>query len=249
VVVALLGGVLLALPVVGLLARVPWTDLPARLNDAAVRAAIGLSLWTSLAATGIAVGLGVPIAWVLARSTLRIRTLLRVLAVLPVVLPPVVGGVALLSAFGRDRPVGRVLEAVFGVRLPFSAAGVVVAEAFIAIPFVVLAVEGGLRAADRRLEEAAATLGAGPGRVARRITLPLVMPAIGAGALLAWARALGEFGATITFAGNVRGRTETVPLAVYSLLERDPASAMALSLVLLVVCAAVLVGLRGRWLA
>jgi molybdate transport system permease protein len=168
---------------------------------------------------------------------------------LPIVLPPVVGGVALLLAFGRRGLVGRWLEQLFGITLPFTTAGAVLAETFVAMPFFVLTVEGALQGMDHRLEEAARTLGAGPWTVFRRVTLPLVRPSLVAGAVLCWARALGEFGATITFAGNFPGRTQTIPLAVYVALESRPQAGIVLSLVLLGVSLAILVALRRRWLA
>jgi molybdate transport system permease protein len=167
----------------------------------------------------------------------------------PLVLPPVVGGVALLLALGRSGLVGQWLYRWTGLTLPFTTTGVVVAEAFVALPFLVISVEGALRAADLRYEDAAATLGASRWTTFRRVTLPLVAPGIGAGAVLCWARALGEFGATITFAGNYPGRTQTMPLAVYLALENDPQAAIVLSLVLLVVSVLVLAGLRGRWVS
>jgi molybdate transport system permease protein len=166
---------------------------------------------------------------------------------LPMVLPPVVGGVALLLAFGRRGLVGAWLDRAFDIQLPFTLAAAVLAETFVAMPFLVLAAEGGFRQVDRRLEEAAATLGAGRLRVFARITLPLAAPALIAGTALCWARALGEFGATITFAGNLPGRTQTLPLAVYIALETQPEVAFALSLVLLGVAVAVLVTLREHW--
>jgi molybdate transport system permease protein len=172
----------------------------------------------------------------------------RALVTVPLVLPPVVGGLALLLAFGRNGLAGRYLDSWFGITLPFSTLGVVVAETFVAMPFLVVTVEGALRSADRELEEAAATLGAGRLTVFARITLPLVAPSLLAGSVLCWARALGEFGATITFAGNYPGTTQTMPLAVYNALETDPQSAVALSLVLLLVAAGVLALLRNRWL-
>jgi molybdate transport system permease protein len=238
----------LLLPLVGLLLRAPWADLPRVLAQAQALEALRLSLVTSTLATVAAIVLGVPLAWVLARARLPGISLLRALVMLPLVLPPVVGGVALLLALGRVGFVGRWLDAWFGVTLPFTTAGVVVAETFVAMPFLVVAVEGALRTADAGLEEAAATLGAGPVTVFRRVTLPLVAPSLGAGAVLCWARALGEFGATITFAGNSPGRTQTMPLAVYLALESDPEAAIALSLVLLLVSVAVLALLRDRWL-
>jgi molybdate transport system permease protein len=192
--------------------------------------------------------LGVPLAWVLARTHARGTALLRALVLLPLVLPPVVGGVALLEALGRRGIVGRRLDDWFGVTLPFTTAGVIVAETFVAMPFLVISVEGALRSADHELEEAAATLGASRTTVFRRVTLPLVAPSVAAGAVLCWARALGEFGATITFAGNYPGTTQTMPLAVYNALESDPQSAVALSLVLLAVAVVVLAALRERWL-
>jgi molybdate transport system permease protein len=200
------------------------------------------------AATVISVVLGVPLAWVLARARTRGISVLRALVTLPLVLPPVVGGVALLLAFGRQGVLGRPLDALTGVTLPFTTAGVVVAETFVAMPFLVVTVEGAFRAADRGYEEAAATLGASRLTVFRRVTLPLVGPSLVAGTVLCWARALGEFGATITFAGSFPGRTQTMPLAVYLALQSDPEAAIALSLVLLLVSVAVLGGLRDRWL-
>jgi molybdate transport system permease protein len=192
--------------------------------------------------------LGVPLAWLLARSHGRWAGLLRALVTLPLVLPPVVGGVALLLALGRRGIVGRYLDAWFGVTLPFTTTGVVIAEAFVAMPFLVVTVEGALRSADPGLAEAAATLGSRPFATFRRVTLPLIAPSLLAGGVLSWARALGEFGATITFAGNFPGRTQTMPLAVYVAWERDPDAAIALSLVLLLVSVAVLVLMRDRWL-
>jgi len=190
----------------------------------------------------------VPLAWVLARTRFPGLALIRALVTLPLVLPPVVGGLALLLAFGRNGIIGRYLDDWFGITLPFTTAGVIVAETFVAMPFLVITVEGALRSADLGLEEAATTLGASRLMVFRRITLPLVGPSLLAGAVLCWARALGEFGATITFAGNFPGTTQTMPLAVYNALETDPEAAVALSLVLLVVAVAILAALRDRWL-
>lgn len=246
---ALLGLAFLVLPLAGLLARAPWSDLPDQLTSAEVWQALRLSLVTATIATAVVLVLGVPLAWLLARTDFPGRGLVRALVTLPLVLPPVVGGVALLLALGRNGIAGRWLDSAFGVTLPFSTAGVVVAEAFVAMPFLVISVEGTLRAADPRYEEAATTLGASRFTAFRRVTLPLIAPGIAAGAVLAWARALGEFGATITFAGNFPGRTQTMPLAVYLALQSDPAAAIALSLVLLAVSVAVLAGLRDRWMA
>lgn len=246
---ALLGLAFLILPLVGLLVRAPWNGLSEQLTSTAVWDALRLSLISATAATAVSLVLGVPLAWLLARTELPGRRVIRALVTLPLVLPPVVGGVALLLVLGRRGIVGSWLDSAFGITLPFTTTGVVIAEAFVAMPFLVISVEGALRAADPRYEEAAATLGASRLTAFRRVTLPLIAPGIAAGAVLAWARALGEFGATITFAGNFPGRTQTMPLAVYLAMESDPQAAIALSLVLLVVSVAVLVGLRDRWLS
>ncbi|WBB80735.1 ABC transporter permease [Micromonospora sp. WMMD882] len=244
---ALLGLIFLVLPLVGLLVRTPWTELPQRLAEPAVLTALRLSLVSATLATVLCLLLGVPLAWLLARVRFPGRRLARALVTVPLVLPPVVGGVALLLVFGRRGLIGGWLDATFGVTLPFTTAGVVLAEAFVAMPFLVIAVEGALRGADRRYEEAAATLGAGRWTTFTRVTLPLVAPGVVAGAVLCWARALGEFGATITFAGNFPGTTQTMPLAVYLALETDLEAAIVLSVVLLAVSVTILAALRDRW--
>ncbi|MGA5647348.1 molybdate ABC transporter permease subunit [Microbacterium sp. NPDC088796] len=244
---ALVGLAFLLVPLLALVVRAPWRDLPEQLTSPAVWDALRLSLVCATTATALSLAVGVPLAWLLARTDFPGRSLVRALVTLPLVLPPVVGGVALLLALGRNGIVGRLLDEWFGVTLPFTTAGVVLAETFVALPFLVISVEGTLRAADPRFEEAAATLGASRFTAFRRVTLPLIAPGVAAGAVLAWARALGEFGATITFAGNFPGRTQTMPLAVYLALQNDPAAAIALSLVLLAVSVAVLAGLRDRW--
>lgn len=248
VVPALLGLCFLVLPLAGLILRAPWTTLPRRLAEPAVLAALRLSLQTATLATVVCLVLGVPLAWLLARVEFTGRRLVRALVTVPLVLPPVVGGVALLLVLGRQGLIGSWLDRTFGITLPFTTAGVVVAEAFVAMPFLVIAVEGALRGADTRYEEAAATLGAGRWTTFRRVTLPLVAPGVAAGAVLCWARALGEFGATITFAGNYPGRTQTMPLAVYLALETDVQAAIVLSLVLLAVSVVILASLRDRWI-
>jgi molybdate transport system permease protein len=245
---ALLAVLFLLAPLAGLLVRAPWRGLGRLLADRYVAEALRLSLLSATLATVVAVLLGVPLAYVLARGRTPGLRLLRAVVTLPLVLPPVVGGVALLLAFGRRGLLGRWLYALTGLSLPFSTAGVVVAETFVAMPFLVVAVEGALRSADPGLEEAAETLGATRLAVLWRVTLPLVAPSVAAGAVLCWARALGEFGATITFAGSLPGTTQTMPLAVYQALQTDPEAAIALSLVLLVVSVAVLAALRERWL-
>ncbi|CCH30050.1 molybdate ABC transporter permease subunit [Actinosynnema sp. NPDC047251] len=245
---ALLGLGFLLVPLVGLLVRAPWSTLPDRLLSAEVGEALRLSLVCASLATVVCLVLGIPLAWLLARADVPGRGLLRALVTVPLVLPPVVGGVALLLVLGRRGVIGQYLDAWFGISLPFTTAGVVVAEAFVAMPFLVISVEGALRAADPRFEEAAATLGASRWLTFRRVTLPSITPGVVAGAVLCWARALGEFGATITFAGNFPGETTTMPLAVYLALETEPEAAIVLSLVLLVVSVGVLAGLRDRWI-
>jgi len=230
---------LVVLPLGGLLAKAPWRGLAHQIAQPAARQALGLSLECSLGALAVCLVTGVPLAWVLARTRLPGRSLIRAVVLVPMVMPPVVGGVALLFAFG--------LGGLLPVRLPFTTAGAVTAEAFVALPFLVLATEAGLRQVDARYEEAAAALGAGPWARFRHVTLPLVAPSLAAGAAVCWARALGEFGATITFAGSLPGRTRTLPLAVYTALETDRDAALALSVVLLAVSVAVIAGLRGRW--
>ena len=237
-----------ALPFLGLLWRVPWGDAWSLLSEQSSIDALKLSLVCSLSATVVSIVLGVPLAWLLARVGFPGRGFVRALCVLSMVLPPVVGGVALFAAFGRRGVVGGPLYDWFGIRLAFSTVGVIMAETFVSMPFLVLSVEAGLRGLDRRPEDAARTLGASRWYAFRRVTLPAIRPALVAGAVLAWARALGEFGATITFAGNLPGTTQTMPLAVYLALETDTGQAIVLSLVLIVVSFGVLLALRDRWL-
>lgn len=244
---AVLAAAFLLLPLVALVVRAPWGSLPTHLASPEVREALRLSLLCALLATGCCLLLGVPLAWVLARTRFPGQRLLRALVTVPLTLPPVVGGVALLLLLGRRGLLGRHLEAGFGITLPFTTAAVVLAETFVALPYLVIAVEGALRGLDGRHEEAAATLGASRLRVFRRITLPMVAPGLSAGAVLCFARALGEFGATMTFAGSFPGVTRTMPVAVYLALETDPDAAIVMSLVLLAVSVLALVGLRHRW--
>jgi molybdate transport system permease protein len=234
------GVAFLALPLLGVLVRAPWSDLGHLLTTSATLTALRLSLECSLGALAISVAVGVPLAWVLARREFPGKAMVRALVTVPLVLPPVVGGVALLLAFGR--------RGLIPLHLAFTTWGAMAAEAFVAMPFLILTVEGAIASLDDRYEQVAATLGSRPLATFRRVTLPLVMPGLAAGAALAWARALGEFGATITFAGNFPGRTQTMPLAVYLALQNDPDAAISLSLVLLAVSIAVLAGLRDRWM-
>jgi len=235
-------------PFVALLQRTPWSDLGDLVGRPVVTDALRLSLTTAFTATAIALLIGIPLAWMLARTDVPGRSAVRALVILPMVLPPVVGGAALLFAFGRRGLFGGPVYDATGFLLPFSTWGVVAANTFVAMPFLVLTVESGLRASDPRYEDAAATLGASRWTIFRRVTLPHAAPSIIAGAVLCWARALGEFGATVTFAGNLQGRTQTMPLAVYLALESDRDAAIAISLVLIVVSLAVLLPLRDRWL-
>jgi molybdate transport system permease protein len=247
---AAIGVLFLGLPILGLMKRVVWSSLWSQLTDAATLEALRISLYASVCATAIALVLGLPLAWVLARMQFKTRRVIRALILLPMVLPPVVGGVALLGAYGKSNGLlGGVLNDLFGIQLTYSLWGVVIAEAFVALPFLVLALEGGLRAIDAKYEESAAVMGAGDYSRFRLVVLPLLRPSLAAGLLLAWARALGEFGATITFAGNIQGRTQTTPLAVYSMLESNPEGAYALSFLLVAVCVGVLIGLRDRWIS
>ncbi|MDT0377932.1 ABC transporter permease [Streptomyces sp. DSM 42041] len=237
----------LALPLVGILARTPWPDLAANLTAPATTQALRLSLLVSFSALGLSLLLGVPLAWLLARARFPGKAVVRSLVLLPMVLPPTVGGVALLLAFGRRGLLGPWLYDTFGVTLPFSTAGAVVAATFVAMPFLVISLEGAIGGLRPRYEETAASLGATPVRVFLTVTLPMVAPGLLAGAALTWARALGEFGATITFAGNLPGTTQTLPLKVYLLLQGQPETATSVSLLLLVIAMGVLVALRGRW--
>ncbi len=247
-VLAIVGAAFLALPVVALVIRAPWSTAWRELSSSGAWTALRLSVVVSLFAAGLCLVFGLPLAWVLARSAVPGRALLRGLVLLPLVLPPVVGGIGLLAALGRSGLLGRFLDRM-GVELPFTTAGAVVATTFVALPLAILATEAGFRSLDVRLEDAATTLGASRWYVFRRVTLPLIRPQLAAGLILAWARALGEFGATITFAGNLAGRTQTLPLAVYQTRVTDPGGAVLISLVLVALSIAVFVGLRHRLVA
>ena len=240
--------IFISLPVVGLLQRTPWSSLDELLSRESVIQPLLLSLLVSVIAALVVVVIGTPLAWTMARVDLPGRRIVRALVLLPMVLPPVVGGTALLFALGRRGLIGQWLDRWFGLTLPFTTLGAVVAAVFVALPFYVIAVEGALESGSDELEQMAGTLGAEPMRVLHRITLPRLLPAMGAGMALAWARALGEFGATITFAGNLPGRTQTLPLATFLALESDTEEAMALSLVMLIVSLAVLIPMRDRWM-
>jgi molybdate transport system permease protein len=235
------------LPLVGLLWRAPWSDLSTTLTDSTVLRALRVSIIASVGALIACLILGVPLAWVLARVSFPGRSIVRGLVLVPMVLPPVVGGVALLLAFGPRGLLGGTLE-FFGITVPFTTVATVVAATFVSLPFLVLAVEAAIASVDSDLEDVASTLGGSPWYVFRTVTLPLVRPAVISGATLAWARSLGEFGATITFAGSIAGVTQTMPLAVYQILPTNPDAALTLSLLLLAISASVIITLRSTWL-
>ncbi len=235
--------VLLGLPLLGLLFRVEPAQLILRLGEPAVLDALRLSLITSTAAALVVVVLGLPLAYLLAQGPFRGRRLLETLVDLPMVLPPTVAGLALLLAFGRMGLAGRALGS-FGVSLPFTTLAVVVAQVFMSVPFFVHAARAGFASVDRRYREAAATLRAPEPVVFLRVLVPLSLPSLLAGAGMSWARALGEFGATIIFAGNYPGRTQTMPLGVYVALQQDVELAVTLSLILVAMSVTLLVGLR-----
>ena len=239
---------LLALPIVGLLQRAPWSSIVERLTSAEILDAIRVSLIVSISAAALCVVLGLPLAWVLARREGTMIAVLRVLVLLPMVLPPVVGGTALLFALGRRGLFGEWLDRWFGITLPFTTAGAVIAATFVALPFFVTTVESALRDDGPDLDEAAAAAGASPWQTFVHVTLPVLRPSIAAGVALSWARALGEFGATITFAGSLGGRTRTLPVETFLALEQDPETAIAVSVLLLAISLSVLAVLRGRWL-
>ncbi|WP_329312818.1 ABC transporter permease [Streptomyces sp. NBC_01278] len=244
---ALLAVAFLLLPLIGILSRTQWSELGTHLTSPGVVEALRLSLVVSLWALGFSLLLGVPLAWLLARVPFKGKAFVRSLVLLPMVLPPTVGGVALLLGFGRRGLLGPWLEGTFGITLPFHTSGAVVAATFVAMPFLVISLEGALGGLKQSYEETAASLGAPPVRVFFTVTLPMVAPGLIAGAALTWARALGEFGATITFAGNLPGTTQTLPLQVYLLLQDSPEAATSVSLLLLAIAMAVLIALRGRW--
>lgn len=238
----------LLLPLIALILSAPWSLLGEQLRTEALREAMWLSVLTATVSAAVCLVLGLPLAWVLARLDFPGRRLLRTLVIVPLVLPPVVAGVALVSAFGRTGIIGEPLRAATGLSLPYTTAGVIVAHVFVSLPFVVISIEGALRSAHQEYDAAAATLGATRWHAFRTVTIPLALPGIAAGMVLAWARSLGEFGATITFAGNYPGTTQTMPTLIYLSINSNPEAAKTLSLVLLLLSLAVLVVLRDRWL-
>ena len=228
------GALLILLPLVGMLLRIDWAHLGELLTSESSLAALWLSLRTAVVSTALCVVLGCPLALVLARFTARGLTVFRSVVLLPLVLPPVVGGIALLYTFGRMGFLGAPLAAL-GVDIAFSTAAVVLAQSFVALPFLVVSLEGALRTTGTRYEQIAAGLGASPTRTLFRVTVPVTLPAVLSGAALSFARCLGEFGATLTFAGSLEGVTRTLPLEIYLQRETDPDAAVALSLLLVLV--------------
>lgn len=237
-----------AIPLVAIAVHVDWTHFWSLITSPSAITALVLSLKTAAASTALCLLLGVPLALVLARSRARVVRLVRPIILLPLVLPPVVGGIALLYAFGRFGLIGRYLEAI-GINIAFTTTAVVVAQTFVALPFLIIALEGAARTVGTSYEVVAATLGARPGVIWWRVTLPLLLPGVLSGAVLSFARSLGEFGATLTFAGSREGTTQTLPLAIYLQRVTDPDAAVALSLLLVVVAALVVLGLGPRRLA
>lgn len=245
---ALLAIGFIVLPLIALVARADWASMATHLAAPVVGQSLRLSALTTGITMLVVWALGTPLAWLLARSEHPLIGWARAVVTVPLVLPPVVGGVALLMTYGRRGVLGGWLDETLGVTIPFTTVAVIMAEIFVAMPFYVVSVEGAMRSLDRRFDDIAATLGAGPVRTFRTVVIPMVLPGIAAGSALAWARALGEFGATITFAGSFPGRTQTAPLGVYAALERHPQAAIALSVVMLGVSVLVLGLLRTRWL-
>jgi molybdate transport system permease protein len=239
---AALAALFFVFPLIGMITGAPWGNVLNVITMKSSLDALQLSLIASLSSTALALLFGFPLAWLLARGQFRGKVLVRGLVTLPMVLPPVVGGIALLLAYGRRGIIGEPLDKAFGISLPFTLAGVIVAESFVAMPFFVITAESGLRSMNRRLEDAARSLGAKRLTVFRRVTLPLIWPSLAAGLVLTWARALGEFGATITFAGNLPGKTQTMPLAIYiSQSSGKTDEAIALSLILVLVSLVVMI--------
>ncbi|MGH3786268.1 MAG: ABC transporter permease [Pseudonocardiaceae bacterium] len=237
---------LIVLPVVGLIVRAPWPRFVELITSESALTSLELSLRTAAVSTLLCVVLGGPLAVVLARGSVPGLRLLRSVVLLPLVLPPVVGGLALLYLLGRSGFAGYALEVAFGVRLPFTTAAVILAQTFVAMPFLVVSLEGALRTGGERYEVIAASLGAPPWTVFWRVTVPLVLPGLGSGMVLSFARCLGEFGATIAFAGSLQGVTRTLPLEVYLQREVDADAAIALSLLLVVVAIVVIAVARPR---
>lgn len=245
---AAVAAVFVALPLVGVAVRMPWSGARDIVSSGHVLTAVRVSLFTSVVSAAIATVVGVPLGWWLARTDGRLVGVVRSVVITPMILPPVVAGIALLSVFGRRGVIGASLFDWWGISIPFTRTAVVMAQVFVSMPFLVLAVESSFRQLDTGLEDAARTLGAKPLRVFTTVALPGARTAIGAGAALAWARSLGEFGASITFAGSFPGRTQTLPMSIYELVSTDYPSALTVSFAMMVVSVLVIASLRGRWM-
>ena len=248
VALAAVAAVFVVLPLVGVAVRMPWSGAWAVISSRSVRTAVWVSLCTSVVSAVIAGVIGVPLGWWLARTAGRVVAVVRSVVIMPMILPPVVAGIALLSVFGRRGIIGASLFDWWGISIPFTRTAVVMSQVFVSLPFLVVAVESSFRQLDTGLEDAARTLGASPLRVFTTIALPGARTAVVAGAALAWARSLGEFGASITFAGSFPGRTQTLPMSIYELVSSDYPSALTVSFLMMVVSVAVIASLRGHWM-
>ena len=240
--------IFISLPLLAIVARVPWSQFFSTIFEASSQEALWLSLRTSLITTVLAIVAGLPLAWMFAHRTFPLKNILRTLCVLPMVLPPVVGGVALIYAFGRRGLIGTTLEDWFGYRIAFTQSATVLAQFFVAAPFFIVVMESAFAQVDASTTWASRTLGAGPWRTLLTVNIPVLWPSLVAGIVLTWARALGEFGATITFAGNSPGSTQTLPLAIYSSLESGNDAAVSLSFLMMAISFVVLISLRQRWM-
>jgi molybdate transport system permease protein len=245
--IAIFAVAVIAIPIIGLFVRVPWTRMGELWSNDTATSALVITLQTSLLATAFCILLGVPLAWAMSNTSEKARAIMRAIVTVPVVLPPVVGGIALLSAVGRKGVFAGFLSSV-GISLPFTQTAVVLSQLFVAMPFLVLAVESQFRTMDRGVIDAARVMGFGPFRTFIQVVLPMTKSSVIAGAILAWARAVGEFGASITFAGSMKAKTQTLPMAVYELLERDWELAMGLSVVMVLFAVAIIFGLRSQLL-
>lgn len=238
----------LSLPTIYVMVRIPWSNFVEHLMLSELRETFFLSIYTSIASTLASLLFGLPLAVLLANARGKWVSALRVLTLLPIVLPPVVAGVALLLVFGRNGIVGEFLWQAFEFQIPFTPIAVVLAQTFVSMPFLVITLESALRGIDHDLSDAAASAGASRFQTLRMVTLPTINQSILAAITLAWARAFGEFGATITFAGSFPGRTQTLPISVYLALESNLEDAIILSALMIATSTIVLVVLRSRWL-
>ena len=239
------GIIFLLLPIIGLISQISWRNFPTLISADTAIDALRLSIRTSATATAIVVAIGIPLSMILAWTDFPGKQLLRALLLLPLALPPVVSGIALLQAFGRRGLIGSQLEA-FGIEIAFTTVAVVISQVFISLPFMVVTLEGALNTAGRSYQTVAMSLGASPTRTLWRVSVPMMTPAIMSGGILAFARSLGEFGATSIFAGSRQGVTRTLPVEIYLQREIDPDSAIALSLLLIISSIVIVGAVYGR---